>query len=219
MKFVNICLLLFVPFLIFSQNFNVPDFEDNKIGTYIPVPFIEELEKTNNYLQAMLINNNRYYDVICINKNIVYSNLLFHDQYAIRPDIAATFIFNDNNGKMELMDQNGFKYIKISENINYSRVFQLYVNNHFINILNRFNQSIIQYTENGFIFNGESWIININARLYPRNNCNFMFYNSRNREYIGIHNNRNELIFYNLVQDENNYLAYKNNEVIITIRQ
>jgi len=218
MKFIYICLLLFIPFTIFSQSFNVPDFDNNKIGTYIPVLFIEELEKTNNYLQAMLINNDRYYDIISINKNIVYSNLLFHDQYAISPDIVTLFIFNENNGIMELIDQNGFKYIKISENINYSRVFQLYVNNIFINILNRFNQNIIQCTENGFIFNNGNWTLNINARLYPRNNCNFIFYNNTNREYIGIHYFRNELIIYKLIPDDDNFLAYKNNEIVIIIR-
>jgi hypothetical protein len=104
------------------------------MGTYAPVLFINEFEKTNNYREAMAINKNRYYDVICINKNTVYSNFNFHDQYAISSSDVRLFTFGNNNGKMELTDKDGYVYIKISDDLNYYRVYGLYVNNHFFNM-------------------------------------------------------------------------------------
>jgi hypothetical protein len=203
--------------VLYSQEFNVPDFSDNIIGTYMPVLFINEFERTSSYLEAMAINKNRYYDVICINKNIVYSNLRFHDQFAISPNDVKLFEFNENKEIIELTDKNGFKYIKISRDINYYRAYRIYVNNYFFNIINRFQQNIISKTDDGFIYNGKMWIINLDIFNYPKDDNFMYFYEKRNGEYLGIKYLGNKIEFYSLEPDEDDYLANRNKEKILVI--
>jgi hypothetical protein len=203
--------------MIYSQNFNVPDFSNDKIGTYMPILFINEFNRTNNYRESMIINQNRYYDVVCINKNIVYSNLNFHDQFAIKPDDVKLFTFNNNNGIMELVDKNGYKYIKISDDLGYTNAYRMYVNNHFFNILNRFHQNIVVKTDDGFLYNGKKWIINLDILNYPQEDNFMYFYEQRNGEYIGIQYIINEIRFYSLEPDDNNYLASKNKELLFIL--
>ena len=214
-KIFFLILLSIISVMIYSQSFNVHDFSDNKMGTYMPVLFINEFIRTNNYYEAMLINQNRYYDVLCINKNIVYSNLKFHDQYAIKPSDVNLFTFNENN---ELIDNNGYKYIKISDDLNYYRAYRLYLNNHFFVILNRINQNIILKTDDGFIFNEKRWILNLDILNYPQDDNFMYFYEQRNGEYIGIQYIGNELRFYNLEPDENRFLASKNKDLLFVLK-
>jgi hypothetical protein len=210
--------LTFLSVIIYSQEFNVPDFPSDKMGTYAPVLFINEFEKTNNYRESMAINKNRYYDVICINKNIVYSNLNFHDQYAIGPSDVRLFIFGKNNGKMELTDKDGYTYIKISNDLNYYRAYRSYVNNHFFKILNNFHNNIIIRTDDGFIYNGKRWIINLDVFNYPMDDNFMYYYEKRNGEYIGIQYTGNEIKFYNLEPDEDDFLASKNKNLLLIIK-
>jgi hypothetical protein len=178
---------------------------------------LNEFERTNNYREAMAINKGRYYAVVCINKNIVYSNLNFHDQFAIAPNDVKLFNFNKKNGTIELTDKNGYKYVKISKDINYYRVYQIYVNNHFFNILNKFQQSTILKTDDGFIYNGKRWIINLDVLNYPKDDNFMFFYEKLNGEYIGIKYSGDNIKFYALEPDEDNFLASKNKEEILII--
>ena len=214
-KVIFSVILLFLSIMVYPQNFIVPDFSNEKIGTYMPVLFITEFARTNNYREAMLINQNNYY-VISINKNIVYSNNKFHDQFAIKPEDVKLFSFNERNGVMELMDKNGYKYMKISDNVNYYQVYRLYINNHFFNILNKFSQNVIVKTDDGFMYNNKKWIINLDILNYPQSNNFMYFYEKRNGEYIGIQYIRNEIQFYTLEPDEEIFLASKNKELLFS---
>jgi hypothetical protein len=215
-------LFLSLSALVYSQgytlpDFAVPDFPDDLLGTYMPILFMNEFERTNNYLEAMLINNNRYYDVICINKNIVYSNLKFHDQFAIKPNDVKSFTFNENDRVIELTDENGYKYIKISENQFYSRAYRTYINNQFFNILNEFHQNIIVKTDDGFIYNEKRWIIDLDIYFYPRDDNFMYYYEGRNGEFIGIQYINNEIIFYTPELDLEKSLASKNKDILLII--
>lgn len=211
-------ILLFLSIMAYSQNFNVPDFSNDKIGTYMPILFINEFNKTNNYREAMSINKNRYYDVICINKNIVYTNLSFHDQGAIIADEVKLFIFNEKNGVKELTDKNGYKYIKISDDLDYYKAYRLYINNHFFNILKKYNQDIVIKTDDGFMYNNKKWILNLDVLNYPQNDNFMYFYERRNGEYIGVQYINNEIKFYSLEPDEEIFLASKNKELLFIIK-
>ena len=203
---------------LYSQNFNVPDFQVEKIGTYVPLLFINEFIKSNNYKEAMQFNKQIYYDIIAINKNIVYSNLQFHDQFTIKPEIVKTFVFNNINGIYELIDNNGYKYVKISNDINYYRAFRIYVNNHFQNILNNFVQNVIIKTDEGFIYNEKMWIINLDVKNYPKNS-NFMYFNqTRNGEKIGINIFGKILEFYKLEEDIETIYSNKEVELLLIIK-
>jgi hypothetical protein len=216
-KSFHFTFFLLLPIVLYSQEFNILDFSDNMIGTYMPLLFISELTRTNNYREAMIKNENRYYDVICINKNIVYSNLKFHDQFAISSNDVQLFHFDENNGTIELTDKNGYKYVKISGDINYYKAYRIYVNNYFFNILNKFQQNIIFKTDDGFIYNDKRWIINLDILNYPKDDNFMYFHEERDREYIGIKYSDNEIEFYTLEPDEDDYLANRNKEKILVI--
>jgi hypothetical protein len=77
-------------------------------------------------------------------------------------------------------------------------------------------------TEDGFIYDGKRWLLNLDVLNYPREDNNFMYFNeNRNGESIGIHYFENEIILYKLErEDEDGYrfLEYKNNSIILRIK-
>jgi hypothetical protein len=148
---------------------------------------------------------------------MVYSNLRFHDQFAISPKDVKLFKFNESKEIIELTDKNGFKYIKISEDINYYRAYRIYVNDYFFTILNKFRQTMISKTDDGFIFNGKRWIINLDILNYPKDDNFMYFYEKMNGEYLGIKYLENKIEFYSLEPDEDDFLASRNKERLLII--
>ena len=216
-KVILFCICFLVTSSLYSQkNYYISDFPDNKIGTYMPIILINELNRSNSFRDAMLINNKRYYDVICINKNIVYSNLSFNDQYAIEANIVEKFTFYENNGIIELTDQNGFSYMKISEKINYYMAYRKYLTNYYFSKIN-INQNIL-LNENGFMHNEEQWIVNLSIRNYPEK-INIMFFKEdRSGKSIGIQYRENELEFYELVKDDIFLWVYKIQRLLFILK-
>jgi hypothetical protein len=195
-----VVILLLVSIMAFSQDYNItPIVSDELTGVYMPISFIDELARTNNYYEAINIRNGRYYDLIDVKQHIIVGwDILLHQNIINLDEI----IFINNNCQTELIDKNGYKYIRISDDFDTFRAYRDYVTNHFFSIIyniDRFSprQLGLIKMEEGFFFNEKRWRL----ALYVEGNFNFVYfyYNSnREREYIGIRFIENKVLFYNL---------------------
>jgi len=90
--------------------------EDDFIGVYLPVEYIAALEETKNHSVAMHRNDNRrYHDVLIVNKNIIYSDVKWHDSYAIKADEGKMFQFVRSGNDRTIIDNNGYSYSRIGD--------------------------------------------------------------------------------------------------------
>ena len=92
--------------------------EDDFIGVYLPDEYIAILEKTKNHSLAMHHNDDsKYHDILIVNKNIIFSDLKFHDGYAIKANEGNLYQFNRNGNNRTITDNNGYSYTRIGDNI------------------------------------------------------------------------------------------------------
>jgi hypothetical protein len=103
--------------------------DDDFIGVYLPVEYIDSLNKTKNHSLSMHLNDrSRYHDVLSVNKNIIYSDLKFHDLYAIKATEVNLFQFLKNGEDLIIKDNNGYVYKKIGNDpFEYSDIVRTFV--------------------------------------------------------------------------------------------
>ena len=128
---------IFFPLLVFlivinvsaqvSDNYHIDNIEEKHIGVYLPINFVESLENTKNFTISMRINKDiniiqyqrLYHDILIVDKdrNSIWSNVGFHDGYAIPANEAENYKFIDNGPETTIIDDNGYKYMRISRDI------------------------------------------------------------------------------------------------------
>ena len=117
---LSLMILVIFSYCIYSQeidrDFYINIIENDFIGVYLPVNYINELIETKNHSKAMHQNdNNKYHDVLIVNKNIIYSDLKWHDGYAIKAMECNSYQFIKNVDNRIIIDNNGFQYRRIGE--------------------------------------------------------------------------------------------------------
>ncbi|MCL2609482.1 MAG: hypothetical protein FWD94_06230 [Treponema sp.] len=116
--------------------FNAPDeffiehIDEKFMGTYLPLRFIESLSDTRNFRTAMLLNhetrinwsntNETYHDILIVQRHMIFSNLGFNDGYAIPAAEIQYFKFIYDNHQFIIVDNNGHRYKRISNEIDIS---------------------------------------------------------------------------------------------------
>ena len=117
---------------LFSQSKNNEFYLQNVpsayIGTYIPVQYDNILKKTRSHYAALFSNDGNYHDVLYVQKHICYSDLRFHDGYAITAAEFNSYSFITKKSGMYIIDGNGNSYKKIGANHDYIDVCQYVVN-------------------------------------------------------------------------------------------
>ncbi|MDY5123760.1 MAG: YARHG domain-containing protein [Treponema sp.] len=120
MKAKKIILILFIfncTFGLFANDYDLPDVDDNLVGTYLPVDFESQL-KGSKLFYTSLHGYSNCHDVLFLGKNKCYSDLNFHDGYAIRLKDFEEFRFVKNSSGTFCIDNNGYSYRKISNKLN-----------------------------------------------------------------------------------------------------
>ncbi|OJF75645.1 MAG: hypothetical protein BKP49_11075 [Treponema sp. CETP13] len=114
------CVVIFFFFLssfAFSDDFKLTNVPDEFIGTYVPVQYDNVLKSSRSHYEAMLSNRKQYHDILLLNKDICYSNVGFHDGYAIKKEEFEDYRFVTNTKGLFIIDNNGNSYRKISNSI------------------------------------------------------------------------------------------------------
>lgn len=118
-KRTSFTLLLFI-FLVktymYSDEFFLADVPADYIGTYVPIQYDNLLKTTRSHYEAMLANKNQYHDILLLQSGKCYSDVNFHDGYAVPLSEFKDFRFASNTRGMFIPDNNGNSYKKISGN-------------------------------------------------------------------------------------------------------
>lgn len=105
---------------VFSQSdeFKLTNVKKEYIGTYIPVDLELRLYQSKKFYESLYASR-KYgkthpHDVLYLQENICYSDVAFHDGYAIDNKEFNDFKFITDNGAVFCIDNNGYLYRKIS---------------------------------------------------------------------------------------------------------
>ena len=115
--------------------------DDDFFGLYLPTRFIESLRDTRNFQTSMMLNhrtrinwrntNETHHDIFIVTGNRIFSNLGFHDGYAIPGENIVHFEFINDNGQKHIIDNNGHRYKRISNNpeMAFGRILTNFISN------------------------------------------------------------------------------------------
>ena|GEM_PF-5463736 len=103
----------------------IGNIQNNHIGVYLPINFIDVLRSTKNFsiaLESNYVNHpNRgiYHDILIVDREAdrIWSNARYNDGYAIRSDEAVHFQFTMINDEIYINAPNDIQYLRVSESI------------------------------------------------------------------------------------------------------
>lgn len=100
---------------VFADEFKITrEIPENFTGTYVSVLFDNILRNTHSYEEAMSKSHSAgNYDILMLNNEICYSDLWFHDGYAIDAKEIEKWNFFKKDNDYFLTDEKGSDYIKI----------------------------------------------------------------------------------------------------------
>ena len=93
------------------------DVDSKYIGTYIPENFDKKLKQTKLLYESMADNSEKHHDVLFLGKNRCYSELKFHDRYAIKAVDFENYKFGTDKIGLYCIDERGNVYRKISDSL------------------------------------------------------------------------------------------------------
>lgn len=102
-----------------SNEYELTDVKEEYIGTYIPVDLELRLYQSKKFYESLRAARKygatKPHDVLYLQKNICYSDVGFHDGYAIKNEEFASYKFITGKGGVFCIDDNGYLYRKISD--------------------------------------------------------------------------------------------------------
>ena len=155
-KIFSIIILIFISKTVFAQSdeYKLTNINEEYIGTYIPVDLELRLYQSRKFYKSLYASRKygktKPHDVLYLQKNICYSDLGFHDGYAIKNKEFINYKFIADNDVIFCIDNNGYLYRKISNSeygyedyaeyvmkiilSNYQNSSEIKINGYFLNI-------------------------------------------------------------------------------------
>ena len=155
-KIFSIIILIFISKTVFAQSdeYKLTNINEKYIGTYIPVDLELRLYQSKKFYKSLYASRKygktKPHDVLYLQKNICYSDLGFHDGYAIKNKEFINYKFIADNDVIFCIDNNGYLYRKISNSeygyedyaeyvmkiilSNYQNSSEIKINGYFLNI-------------------------------------------------------------------------------------
>lgn len=166
------------------------------IGTYIARDYITTLRITRSHIMSLnKIRKKGIYDIIAIDKDKIYSNLRFHDQYALDTEEFSHNWVDEN--EILISDKKGNIYQKISTNANYylelKKFYFSYLSNS-IQLTDEFGNSM-EILDNGkIILNDKEYNLYLDVAF--RKDKVDLIYSRNPRSVYGIRINNNYISIY-----------------------
>ena len=173
-KIFSIIILIFISKTVFAQSdeYKLTNINEEYIGTYIPVDLELRLYQSKKFYKSLYASRKygktKPHDVLYLQKNICYSDLGFHDGYAITNKEFINYKFIADNDVIFCIDNNGYLYRKISNSeygyedyaeyvmkiilSNYQNSSEIKINGYFLNI----NRKEYKITLDGIFFDTEN---------------------------------------------------------------
>ncbi len=184
-------------------------------GTYLPEEYLKEMSEKESHSKAINIRKvNKYHDVLFITENIVYSDVRFHDQYAIPADQVNKFQYRKENNDYLIIDDKGNTYLRIDNSKeSYLRAVQEYVLMQLFNILfSKIADTNISLDGNAIIVNKNKYEIIIDTTFLPIDNI-VCVRNRSEKKLYAVQKLEEEILFVELVKGDN--IGYINSDKIL----
>ena len=114
-----------------ADDYTLPPINADFHGTWIPKAFVTKFQQTLNFTISYRFEpaDKRPHDILIVEGNKIWSNLRFHDGYAINTKEFAGFRLAREASGPSIVDDRGNSYIRISEAIstNAYTAFQTYL--------------------------------------------------------------------------------------------
>jgi hypothetical protein len=219
---IFVFMYLVISLSLYSQNkdeFHLGAINNDFIGVYLPIEYIDSLKNTKNHSLSLHLNDKkRYHDVFAVDKNIIYSNLKWHDQYAIKATEVNSFQFTKKGEDVIIIDNNGYSYKKIGNNPNrYSSIVRAFVGNIIFEDVLRDKIGLSVLDDEvviPFLYSftaQDSYTINLDDMFYEKN-INILLYNRNDRSCIGLSIEGGGYLFYKLSEIGD---LYKKSDLIL----
>lgn len=116
-KFFISIFAFFVICSLFADDFTITrEIPENFTGTYVSVLFDNILRNTHSFEEAMSKSHRAgNYDILMLSNERCYSNLWFHDGYAVSAKKIENWNFFKKDNDYFLTDEKGSEYIKIGD--------------------------------------------------------------------------------------------------------
>jgi len=191
------------------------EIEDAYLGLYLPMEYCNYLKLTRNHSLSMHSENASYHSFLNVKKNIIYSDLQWHDGYAIKRSEVDNFRFEIIDGNSTIVDSSGNKYNRIA--IHSESIYQT-LNSYIANIV--FEPLIINSSislQDGKVeIDGMQFSISLDDMFFPKN-CNLILYNKDAEIIIGLIISDNNYNFYRIIPGDEE-IGYKlTNEIIFQL--
>ncbi|GHU94326.1 hypothetical protein FACS189479_06930 [Spirochaetia bacterium] len=201
-----------------SQEYYLNNIEDDFIGVYLPIEYINSLVKTKNHSISMHLNNSeKYHDVLAVNKNIIYSNLKWHDQYAIQSNEGNLYTYMKIENDNIIVDNNENSYKKIGDDPSqYSSIVRNYVGNIIFNdvvekkigVYISDREIVIPFL---YFFTGvDNYEIILDDMFYEKGSS-ILLYNRQRDVMVYLVINGTNYLFYDMKEDNDDMFNVKSN--------
>lgn len=202
-KIFSIIILIFISKTVFAQSdeYKLTNINEEYIGTYIPVDLELRLYQSKMFYKSLYASRKygktQPHDVLYLQKNICYSDLGFHDGYAIKNKEFINYKFIADNDVIFCIDNNGYLYRKISNAeygyedyaeyvmkiilSNYRNSSEIKINGYFLNI----NGKEYEITLDGNFFDTENaaiWLFSDKHYVLEKNGINGELFSGKGYE-------------------------------------
>lgn len=212
-----VCLiLLLIGANCFADEYTYPDVPDEYIGTYVPVQLDIQFRRTKNFYSALYTGYPDHHDVLFIGKNKCYSDVHFHDGYAIKAKDFKNFRFIENENGKFVMDQNGNGYKQITNYLNENGYGYEDYESYVINILFDLAKDMknISIEKNKVIIDGKKYSTNLDRNFLDITNVAIWLLSEEREFYALIRNGENAKLcgskrgeYHSLYPDETNVIT------------
>lgn len=202
-KIFSIIILIFISKTVFAQSdeYKLTNINEEYIGTYIPVDLELRLYQSRKFYKSLYASRKygktKPHDVLYLQKNICYSDLGFHDGYAIKNKEFINYKFIADNDVIFCIDNNGYLYRKISNSeygyedyaeyvmkiilSNYQNSSEIKINGYFLNI----NGKEYAITLDGNFFDTENaaiWLFSDKHYVLEKNGIDGVLFSGKGYE-------------------------------------
>lgn len=191
-----IVVLILITLSAFANSYYLSDVKDEWIGTYIPVDLELRLYQSKKFYESL--EASRYYgqtrphDVLYLRKINCYSDVAFHDGYAIETKQFENYKFITSEGGVFCIDDNGYLYRRISEKTDSAAYIEFVIK---IILSNYLNSSEIK-TEDCYLYiNNKQYRINLDGLFFDTKDTAVLLYDEiyRDHYFLEKHGNDGEL--------------------------
>ena len=188
------------------------EIQDQYLGVYLPVDYIENISENRNHSMAMHSANATYHNFLNVTKNRIYSDLKWHDGYAIKKEENDLFQYSLDGQDCIITDTKGNKYKRISLDTEHAyQVIDDYISKIIIGPL--IDQDKIRIVNNKIEIAGTFYEVILDDMFFPKDD-NLLLYDRDNKIMLGLKISGKSYVFYKIVANNDDMESVNSDEII-----